>query len=80
MLTKPSEASHESSLFNRGASYLVAPHNLTFNKNAVDANAQNRSNVIESIQTILTKHKFEEAKKKKNMSTDELADGKKQKR
>ena len=59
-------------MMNRGASFLVAPHNLTFNKRAIEASQQNHNNVLSSIEQILGKHNAKEAKAMKGM-TEEMA-------
>ena len=41
---------------NRGATFLVAPQNLSFNKRAIKANEQNHVRVMDSIQSIISKH------------------------
>ena len=57
---------------NKGASFLVAPHNLTFNKRAIAASSKNHENVLSSIEHILAKHNAKEAKAMQGM-TEEMA-------
>lgn len=56
---------------NRGASFLVAPHNLSFNKRSIQACDSNHAKVVDGLESILQKHKIEEEKKTKGLS-DEL--------
>ena len=48
---------------NRGASFLVAPHNLTYDKRAIKASEANTSSVIQNLESILQNHKDAEEKK-----------------
>ena len=57
---------------NRGASYLVTPHNLAFNKRAIQAAEKNHENVVSSIKKVLDKHEVKEAKRMRGM-TEEMA-------
>ena len=58
---------------NKGASFLVQPHNLTFSKNAVKAVEGNHKRVISDLQSILNKHEAAEAKKIKGLSLEMAA-------
>ena len=58
---------------NKGISYLVAPHNLSFNKRAIQTNGSNHTSVIGSIQEILDRHNVKESKKLKGMSPEMAA-------
>ena len=58
---------------NKGLSHLVAPHNLSFNKRAIQSNNKNHSSVIGSIQAILGRHQIKEDKKLKGMSPEMAA-------
>ena len=55
---------------NRGASFLVAPHNLSFNKRSIQASDGNHQNVIAGLESILYKHQIEEEKKMKGLSEE----------
>ena len=57
-------------MLNKGASFLVAPHNLTFNKRAVQASSSNHENVLNSIETILAKHNAKEEKAMRGMTEE----------
>ena len=57
-------------MLNKGASFLVAPHNLTFNKRAVQASSSNHENVLNSIETILAKHNSKEEKAMRGMTEE----------
>lgn len=57
---------------NRGASFLVAPHNLSFDKRSINATSGNHAKVVDGLESILQKHKIEEEKKTKGLS-EELA-------
>ena len=57
---------------NRGASYLVTPHNLSFNKRAIKAAGTNHDKVVGSIQSMIDKHEFKQAKRMRGM-TEEMA-------
>lgn len=48
----------------------MAPHNLTFNKNAVKAHTSNRASVIESFSKILARNAVEEANQLKKMQSE----------
>ena len=55
---------------NRGASFLVAPHNLTFDKKAIIASETSHNKVIEDLEKILSKHKAAESKRLEGLSAD----------
>lgn len=55
---------------NRGASYLVASHNMVFNKTAIKATESNHVKVVDSMQKILNKHEAKEARKVLHMSPE----------
>ena len=55
---------------NRGTSYLVAPHNVTFNKKGMDASNANHIKVVNSLQGILDKHDAKESRAVKGMSPE----------
>ena len=55
---------------NRGATFLVAPQNLTFNKRAIRANEQNHVKVMDSIQGIISKYDEKEAKRLRGLSLE----------
>lgn len=55
---------------NKGASFLVAPHNLTFDKKAIIAAERNHKKVIEDLETILSNHKAAEEKRLEGLSAD----------
>ena len=57
---------------NRGASFLVAPHNISFNKHSKQVAEANHSRVVEGLESILHKHKLLEEEKTKGLS-EELA-------
>ena len=52
----PKEANMET--LNRGASFLVAPHNISFNKHSKQVAEANHSKVVEGLESILHKHKL----------------------
>ena len=64
---------------NKGASFLVQPHNLTFSKNAANAVEGNHRRVIGDLQSILDKHEAAEAKKIKGLSLEMAAQKKSKK-
>lgn len=55
---------------NRGASFLVAPHNLSFNKRSIQASDSNHQNVLAGLESILHKHQVAEEKKMKGLSEE----------
>ena len=57
---------------NRGASFLVAPHNISFDKHSKKVCESNHSKVVEGLESILKKHKLLEEQKMKGLS-EELA-------
>ena len=59
-------------MLNKATSFLVAPHNLSFNKRAMEASKSNHKNVLSSIEKILAKHNAKEAKAMRGM-TEEMA-------
>ena len=59
-------------MLNKGTSFLVAPHNLSFNKRAMEASKSNHTKVLGSIEKILAKHNAKEAKAMRGM-TEEMA-------
>ena len=67
-----SKGASQKRMMNTGASFLVAPHNLSFNKRAIQASEENHNNVLSSINHILAKHNASEAKQLKCM-TEEMA-------
>ena len=64
---------------NRGASFLVAPHNLTFNKHAIQASGSNHQKVVEGLESILKQHSEAEEKALKGLSPEMAASKKSQK-
>jgi len=64
---------------NKGASFLVQPHNLSFNKHAIKVTEQNHQRVIGDLHNILNKHEIAEARKLKGLS-EEMAAQKKRKK
>lgn len=58
---------------NRGASYFVQPHSLSFNKYAMKANKSNHLRVMSDLENILEKHAAQEAKKLKGLSEEMAA-------
>ena len=57
---------------NRGASFLVAPHNMSFSKHTKNVAEANHTRVVEGLESILHKHKLLEEQKTKGLS-EELA-------
>jgi len=49
------KAAKESTL-NKGVSFFVAPHNLSFNKRAIRATEENHIKVMDDLNLILSKH------------------------
>ena len=64
---------------NKGASFLVAPHNMSYNKHAVKASDKNHQHVINDLENILNRHKAIEEKQMKGLS-EEMAAQKKSKK
>ena len=58
---------------NKGASFLVAPHNMSYNKHAVKVSDKNHQKVIDDLETILNRHKEEEEKQMKGLSEEMAA-------
>ena len=58
---------------NKGASFLVQPHNLVYNKRALDAVDGNHHRVLGDLQQILDKHEAAEAKKIRGLSLEMAA-------
>ena len=52
----------QSQVLNKGASFLVAPHNMSFNKHAIKATEENHVKVIGDLNQIISKYQEEEAK------------------
>ena len=59
---------------NRGASFLVAPQNLTFDKRAIQASESNTASVIKNLESILQSHKDAEEKRLQGVSEEIAAD------
>lgn len=64
---------------NKGASYLVAPHNLTFNNRAMNVTHGNHSRVVSDIKAIIDRHNAAEAQKLAGLSPEIVAERKTQK-
>ena len=56
--------------FNRGASFLVAPHNVTYDRKTRHASELNHYKVVENLESILQKHKADEDKKMQGLSAE----------
>ena len=52
---------------------MVAPQNLSFNKRAIKANEQNHIRVMDSVQSILSKHDEKEARRLRGLSLESEA-------
>jgi len=65
---------------NRGASFFVQPHSLSFNKYAMKANQSNHTRVVSDLHNILERHEAQEAKKLKGLSDEMIAAQKKSKK
>ena len=70
--TKEASVDGPNQMLNKGTSFLVAPHNLSFNKRAMEASKSNHTKVLGSIEKILAKHNAKEAKAMRGM-TEEMA-------
>ena len=70
---KFSSKENERETFNKGASFFVAPNNFAFNKRALKAVSKNRDEVINGLQSILTKHEVVEARAMRGMSPEMIA-------
>ena len=67
-----------SDILNRGASFLVAPSNLTYNMRAKRASESNHVRVVDQLQGIISKHEAKEAKKTRGMTLEQIKQREKQ--